>query len=182
KQRGGLIVIAGLQHMPASYSDKESPLAEMLPVEFVPHTFTSDLDRPPQFKVQVSKTGRDELMMQLGDTAEQNAKIWKELEGLYWFYPVTKLRKEARVMLEHPKIKMGEKPMPLMALQKFGKGEVMWLGIEETWRWRFNEEDKYFGRFWSQIISYMGLPHLQGRESQQVQMGLEGGRAVYGRP
>ena len=89
EHRGGLIVIAGMRYLPSSYNDKESPLREMLPVEFVPHTFKSDLERPPQFRVQVSKAGRDELMLQLGDTDKQNKKIWKELEGIYWFYPVT---------------------------------------------------------------------------------------------
>src|SRR5262249_51212211 len=147
KQRGGLIVMAGTQHMPSSYkADKESPIVDLLPVDFVAQSFKDDQQRPVQFQLQVGKAGRDELMLQLGDTLEQTNKIWRELEGMYWFYPVTKLRsKDARVLLEHPRVRMGEKPMPLMVLQKFGKGEVLWVGFEETWRWRYNEEDKLFG-------------------------------------
>jgi uncharacterized membrane protein len=182
KHRGGLIMMAGTQNMPASYTDKESPIADLLPVEFVPVSYKGDQARPTAFRLQLNEKSKHDLMLQLGDTTENSLKIWNELEGIYWYYPITKLKKGAKVLLEHPRDKLGADPMPLVVLQRFGKGEVLWVGIEETWRWRFNEEDKYFGRFWAQVVSHMGLPHLQGTESQRVQVGLEGGEALLGRP
>src|SRR3989442_5994555 len=75
---------------------------------------------------------------------------------------------------------MGDQPMPLLATQFYGKGQVMWLGTDETWRWRWNYQDKYFDRLWGQIIYQLGLPSMLGDGSKRTQMALDRSQAVYG--
>src|SRR5262249_55016022 len=119
----------------------------------------------------------------LADTHEDNIKTWKALPGWYWHYPVTKLRPGATALLVHPTAKLPDdrQPMPLMASHYYGKGQVVFMASEETWRWRANAEDKYFPRFWGQIIYQLGLPHLLGN-AKKSQLALEQSEAVLGTP
>ncbi len=179
--RGGLVVIAGRQHMPAEYRD--TPLAEILPVEFLAVNYKAESDKRIQpFRPVLTDAGQRADMMALADTPEDNRKVWLDLPGFHWHYPVTKLRPGATSLLAHPRDKMGEQPMPLLASHNFGRGQVLFLATDETWRWRFNAQDKYFGRFWGQLIYQVGLPHMLGNNSSHVQIALERSEAVLGRP
>ena len=44
------------------------------------------------------------------------------------------------------------------------------MGFDETWRWRFNEADKYFGRFWSQAVYVAGVPRTVGTKLTQLSL------------
>jgi hypothetical protein len=103
------------------------------------------------------------------------------LPGLYWHYPVTKLRPAAISYLNHPTDKIADnQPMPLLAMHYYGKGLVLFSAVEETWRWRYNEADKYFARYWGQVVYAIGLPHTLGTKAGQL--ALAGGEAVLGKP
>ena len=79
---------------------------------------------------------------------------------------MTKLRPAAVSLLDHPREKIADdKPMPLLAMHYYGKGLVLFSAVEETWRWRFNEADKYFARYWGQVVYAIGLPHTLGSKS-----------------
>jgi hypothetical protein len=71
--------------------------------------------------------------------------------------------------------------MPIMATHYYGKGQVLFLGTDETWRWRYNAQDRYLARFWGQVIYQMSLPHLLG-SSNRTQLALDRSDAVLGRP
>ncbi|HEV3259718.1 MAG TPA: hypothetical protein VG013_22815 [Gemmataceae bacterium] len=179
---GGLVVIAGRQHAPAGYVD--TSLAEVLPVEVLPVRFEPGSDaRPQPFVPVLTDAGKRHDMLALADTEEENLRTWKELPGIYWQYPVVKLRAGARSLLDHPqlRLKAGDKPMPLLASQYYGKGESLFLATDETWRWRYNAGDHYFARFWGQVIYQVGLPHLLGN-ARRAQLALERSDVVLGRP
>jgi hypothetical protein len=181
EHRGGLIVLAGRQHMPAEYRD--TPLAEILPVEFLAKQFKADENRRTEpFRPVLTEAGRRADMLHLADAPEENLKLWAELPGFHWHYPVSKLKPGATSLLAHPRAKMGDQPMPVLASHQFGRGQVVFVASDETWRWRYNAQDKYFGRFWGQMIYQVGLPHLLGNNSSRVQMALERSEAVLGRP
>jgi hypothetical protein len=184
KERGGLIVMAGRQHMPASYEG--TPLAEVLPIEFRSVKFAADsTERAPQYHPELTEAGKRADMLALADAPAENLKTWEGLPGFYWNYPVTKLRPGATALVVNPRVKMeraDKQPMPTMAMQPYGKGQVLFLGTDETWRWRYNTQDKHFSRFWGQIIYQMGLPHLLGDHAQRVQVALEQAQAVLDRP
>ena len=174
---GGLVLIAGRQHAPASWVD--TPLAEVLPVRF---EAGSD-SRPQPFVPVLTDAGKRHDMLALADTDGENLRTWKELPGIYWQYPVVKLRAGARSLLDHPRLRLkaGGQPMPLLASQYYGKGESLFLATDETWRWRYNVGDHYFARFWGQVIYQVGLPHLLG-SSRRAQLALERSDVVLGRP
>lgn len=179
--RGGLVVISGRQHMPGEYAN--TPLAEVLPVEFaqVKAKLPAD-DRTPEYPPTLTDIGQRTEMLALGETAEDSQKVWQKLPGFFGYYPITKLRPGAQTLLVNPRAKLDDKPMPIMVSQHYGKGEVLFMGTDETWRWRANAENKHFVRFWGQILYQLGLPSLLGSSSSRVQMALESSQATLGKP
>jgi uncharacterized membrane protein len=180
REGGGLVVIAGRNSMPAAYDN--TPLAEVLPVGFIPVQFPDDpTARPVPFHPELTASGERSEILTLADNADENRKIWKDLPGFYWHYPATKLRPGATTLLAHPTLKLADGPMPVLAMQYYGKGQVLFAATDETWRWRFNDQEQLYARFWGQVIYRLGLPHLLGN-ARRVQMALERGEAVLGRP
>jgi hypothetical protein len=180
KEGGGLVLIAGRHSAPSSFAN--TPLAEVLPVEFLPVKVTLDSEsRPQPFQPILTGAGERSDMMSLADTPEENTKTWKGLPGWYWHFPITKLRPGATSLVVHPTAKIGEQPMPLVATHYYGKGQVLFLASEETWRWRANAQEKFFPRFWGQVIYQLGLPHLLGN-ARKAQIALEQAEATLGTP
>ena len=62
------------------------------------------------------------------------------------------------------------KPMPLLVGHYFGKGYVLFVGFDDTWRWRFNTQEKLFGRFWSQAVYTAGIPRIVGTKLTQLSL------------
>ncbi len=182
KEGGGLIFVAGRQHAPSSWHG--TPLEALLPIEFEPmrfNTAASEL-RPQVFQPALTLVGERHELLSLADTREDNLRTWRDLPGLYWHYPVSKLRPGAYALLVHPteKCKNSDELMPLIALQYSGKGLVICLTTDETWRWRFNTQEQLFSRFWGQAIYLAGLSHSLG--SKQTQLMLDRSEIVLGRP
>src|SRR5262249_37330738 len=72
-KRGGLVVTAGRQHAPASCDG--TPLAEVLPVEFLPVKFKVEDDaRPQAYNPVLTDAGERADMLALADEAAENRK------------------------------------------------------------------------------------------------------------
>ncbi len=166
---GGVVHIAGRTAGPASFVG--TPLAEILPVEFQSEKFAIDGISPDPYRPEPTPAGIRSPLLSLADDPVENLKIWRELPEMYWNYPVTKLKPAAEVLLVHPRQKMADgKPMPLLATHYYGKGYVIFCGFDETWRWRFNEADSFFGRFWSQSVYLAGVPRTLGTKLTQLSL------------
>ena len=165
---GGMIQIAGRWHAPAGWV--KSPIGDVLPVEFNAVKFPIESpQRPTGFRPVIAPAAARSPILSLEDDPLDNAKLWRTLPEIYWHYPVTKLKPAAEVFLVHPKEKTTDgKPLPLLAGHYYGKGYVLFVGFDETWRWRFNEQDKYFGRFWSQAVYVAGVPRTVGTKLTQL--------------
>ncbi len=165
---GGLIQIAGRWNAPAGFA--KGPIADVLPVEFEPVRFPIESpQRPTGFRPVVAPSAQRAPLLSLEDDPLDNAKAWRTLPEIFWHYPVTRLRPACEVFLQHPTARtLDDKPMPLLAGHYFGKGYVLFLAFDETWRWRFNEADRLFGRFWSQAIYAAGVPRTVGTKLTQL--------------
>jgi uncharacterized membrane protein len=167
---GGFIHIAGKAHGPAEYVG--TPLAEILPVELDSIKFPIDSGlRSEGFKPALTPGGIRSLMLSLDDNPVESLRIWRELPEIYWHYPVKKLKPGAEVFMTHPtEMTSDKKPMPLLTSHYYGKGYVLFSAFDETWRWRFNEADKFFYRFWSQAIYVSGVSRTLGTRSTQLSL------------
>lgn len=174
----GLIQMAGPLNAPSSYPRE---LAEVMPVEYNSTRSVPRADvRPQPYEPQLTRTGEQQEILQLADTREENLKIWRELPSMYWYFPATRLKPGAIALLNHPTQKASEDPLPILAQQFFGKGQVLFVGFDESWRWRYNTQEQIFSRFWGQIIYQLGLPHTIG--TRNTQLALDRPEVVLGRP
>jgi hypothetical protein len=177
---GGLVQIAGRVHAPSEWVSgwtktptlSTSPIADVLPVEFEPRKFpTESPGRPTPFRPVPVQSVIKNPVISLEDDPLDNARLWRTLPEIYWHYPVTRLKPAAEAFLVHPREQTADKkPMPLLAGHYYGKGYVLFVGFDETWRWRFNEADKYFGRFWSQAVYVAGVPRTVGTKLTQLSL------------
>lgn len=177
----------------------KASIADVLPVEIKPERWPIQPPEGRYFQPFVpvlAPSATRSPLVALEDEAIDNAEVWgrmirvnpndpvttpeapranrkKQLPPLEWYYPVTRLKPGAEVFLLHPTARTPEpnsKPMPLLVGHYFGKGYVLFCGFDDTWRWRFNEADRYFGRFWSQCVYQAGVPRMIGTKLTQLSL------------
>lgn len=193
---GGLIHVAGKWNAPRGWlegtDERFGSVADVLPVDLAPVQFPI---QPPEGRyfqpfvpVLAPNMARNPLVA-LEDDPLDNAELWgrmgarpdgpraagkrEPLPALDWYYPVARLKPGAETFLVHPTARTPEpdnKPMPLLAGHYYGKGYVLFCGFDDTWRWRFNEADKFFGRFWSQCVYQAGVPRMLGTKLTQLSL------------
>jgi hypothetical protein len=190
---GGLIHIAGRWHAPAAWADPKetrpadrNPIGELLPVEFDAVRFPiQEVGTPVGYVPVLAPAASRSSIVTLEDDPAENAALWgkpgnqtgvpseKQLKPMYWHYPVKKTKPAADVFLTHPTARTpapDNKPMPLLVGHFFGKGYVLFVGFDDTWRWRFNTQEKIFGRFWSQAVYIAGIPRTVGTKLTQLSL------------
>jgi len=162
---GGLIVVAGPRFGPHELAD--TPLAKMLPVLLGDEGRLRD---QAEFSLRRTKEAVLYPFMQLADSEAEDAAAWNNLEKLPWYQPVAGVHELARVLAEHPTdlCEDGKTPQPLIAIRPYGKGQVVYIGFNEMWRMRKRYGDRYYQRFWSQLIYRLGMSHAVGTEKQFV--------------
>ena len=175
---GGLLVVAGRNAMPGAFNG--TPLETLLPVVVdppAPRTVDSEKVKPVGgdllhgFRVQVTPEGERLGFLRLDANAQKNAEKWRSSDTLYWTYPVRRIKPGATVGLVHPTKTLpgGEGPMPILALQRYGKGQVCFLGSDESWRWRFQPGAAEHRRFWGQLSASLGMPRVLGGSASSVE-------------
>ncbi len=159
---GGLVVIAGPRFSAKTLS--ETSLADMLPVVLG----GGEGVRLEPFQLQLSPAAADEDFMQLADRDEENLAAWENLNPLLWYQPVVRLHPQGIALANHPSDHCidGATPQPLIAVRRFGKGEVVYFGFNEMWRLRRLHGNTYYRRFWGQLMYRLGLSHALGSQKR----------------
>ncbi|MCM8533262.1 MAG: hypothetical protein NE330_18985 [Lentisphaeraceae bacterium] len=162
---GSLIMISAPSGTPGSFTG--TPIEEMLPVTIRKVTEPEEEDFSKKntraYPLRLTEDGRESIITRLTPHPEENAKLWEKLPGQYWYYKgIRKLKPGAVALVEHGKVTNEYGAIPLMAYQRFGRGQVLFLGFNSIWRWRFRIGSKFTDRFWGQTMQNLGLPHLMG--------------------
>ena len=166
REGGGLLLMAGPQHMPLGF--RGTPLETLLPVELDGTSLPAlDADLREPYQPRWTEAGRlsTPLFRHLqldtlasgDDVASGSASrdAWRSLPGLFWLCEAPRLRAGATVLLEHP-LRRGEKqPLPVIALQRFGAGKVLFHATDELWRWRFRDGERIYSRYWIQALRFL---------------------------
>ena len=127
--------------------------------------------------------------MQLGEGEKENQQAWNNLGQLPWYQPVAAVHEQAFVLAEYPaapgdlghRCRDGKTPQPLIAIRRYGRGEVVYLAFNEMWRLRRRYGEKYYREFWSQLIYRLGMSHAMGNEMLWVSSmpcGLPGDESI----
>ncbi len=162
---GGLVILSGPRFGPGQLAD--TPLAPLLPVKVDPSERIYDKE---PFRLRLTPEAADIDFMQLGADAKESRRGWDNLGMLPWYQPVERLHPLATALAEHPTHTCvdGKTRQPIIAIRRFGRGEVVYLGFDETWRLRRKYGEQYYRQFWGQMIHRLGLSHALGSQKRFV--------------
>jgi hypothetical protein len=159
---GGLVFLAGEQATPHKLWD--TTLAELLPI--TPTEATAKSGGPPptpenpglrdEYLPKPTPLGRTHPLLRFSSNEAENDRLWASLKGFYWSSTGYRKKPAAEVLATHPtKPADGEATAkhPLILQQFVGKGRVIFLGFDETWRWRFRTQEERFNQFWGQLLT-----------------------------
>lgn len=155
REGGGVLIIAGPNHMPKEF--RGSPIETLLPMELdtvkIPPPEASITE---SFRPQWTATGQQSTPLfrhlQLDGTSHD---VWRSLPGLYWLYEAPRMKPGATVLIEHSQRRGEKQPLPVIVLQRFGAGKILFHATDELWRWRFRGGERLYTRYWVQALRYL---------------------------
>lgn len=149
RRGGGLITLGGRSAYAAGqYGD--SALARILPFETAAAKETQ-VSKP--FKIAPTPAGLSNPVMMLEADPAANREAWLDLPSLDGNNFVGNVKPGAALLAVRTLESGGM--MPVIAMQPVGKGQVLSLSADTTWRWemmRPEDGDDYFRRFWGNVI------------------------------
>lgn len=150
-QRGGsVILLAGRNYLPRQYNT--DALAEFLPWKRQPRQSRSPAWRQwpgdeAAFRIIPSPASLLAQQLSLSDLPQESASRWLFLPPVYRHLSMPPLREIAEpVLIER------ETAAPILTRHRLGRGNVFFLGIDETWRWRWRVGERDQDRFFQQLV------------------------------
>ena len=163
---GGLVVISGPRFGPSQLL--ATPIGGMLPIVADPNARPRD---EREFRAVLTADASTVPFMQLGENPQENIRGWNNLGAIPWYQPSLRPHPLATVLLSHPADVCpsdGQTRQPLIAIRRYGKGEVIYLAFNETWRMRRKYGELFYRQFWGQMIHRLGLSHALGSQKRFV--------------
>ena len=174
---GGLLLQPGRQH--AWEHVMGSKLADLLPVQ-LPSGESSP--RMRAYLPEVTQVGRQHpASMEWGRFLDDSDVHSSHL--FHWYYPVQSLKPSAAALMVHPTERVSDQPVPLVAYQHYGRGRILYVGLDELWRWKKGLPESEFYQLWSPAVQWLAVPHLLG-DLGRVQLttdalSYEAGQTIY---
>jgi uncharacterized membrane protein len=153
---GGALLVKGGENAFSAGGYKGSPLEEVLPVtlssrrpDFVPGLFSP---AAPSY---------EHPLVKLFDTPEESRKAWEGLPPLDGWGRFASTRPGSQVVLVHSGEKCDDgSPLPVIATRSYGRGKVMLVSTDSTWRWKLGAagdrlSSGLYERFWTRAVQYL---------------------------
>jgi hypothetical protein len=170
-QRGGaLILLAGQAHLPREYTGdflseflpfrrSASRAAAAGPTGAVWRTWPGE---EPEFRVVPAPGAPLTDALALDENPQAAADRWLTLPPVFRFLALPDLKEIARPPLL---VERGS-GLPVLTRHRVGRGEVYFLGIDETWRWRGRVGERDHDRFFRQLVrAAAGEPYAVAGET-----------------
>ncbi len=179
-ERGiGLVLIGGPRSMPRSWAGTAFE-------DLLPFTGPYDLDRlPDPVNLRPTEVALRAGVLRLADDpkAAFPAELaspdeeWARMEWAQRIAPAS-LKPAAEALAESVQAVDGT-PHPVVVSMRFGAGSVLYVGTDETWRWRNGRGEAYPERFWVQLLRAMARPSL-GVGPEDVRVAVDPQRCTVG--
>ena len=159
---GSMLFLAGSRANPAAY--RATTLEKLLPVELDPAAAAQQPAPSQGLLVELTPQGRANPMLKLAATDDESAAIWKRFGKLFWSARVLRAKPAAQVLLVDADQSRANRhgKQVIAAFHQYGLGQVLYMGTDNTWRWRRNAGDQLYPLLWGQIAQKLGLHHLLG--------------------
>ena len=158
-QGGTLVLLAGKKYLPLGHQSET--LDELLPLKDleVVDWNQANFKVPPSergMRLALAPEGEQEPLFQFDANPEINRDIWEQLPGHLWFLQGN-LKPGATVLaygVSPFNAPLDDERDGVIIHRQYGSGQVIWIGIDSTWRWRYRVGDRYHHRFWGQLARW----------------------------
>jgi hypothetical protein len=170
KQGGGLILIAGEDFMPTAFRDSpvETLLPVVLPAPGQPSAYRARKDEP--FFLELTPEGSSHAAMRLMEDPLANLQAWARMPGHYWCRTLDRMKPGASALAVRSAQPGTTDRLPLIVHMRYGKGQVLYVALDSTWRWRHLWGETHFDRFWGQMIRNLAPERDEGRRQSQIRL------------
>ncbi len=166
-ERGvGLIVAAGPQSMPHRFDHR---LQNLLPVRLRQDRTRSKPANVPWFRLDLAPEGVIHEATRFYDDPGRNQNAWGNLPRYYWYADAERAQPGATVLVWNP-VPTNYGKVPLIAHHYAGKGKVMFVGTDETFRWRQNVGDRFFYKFWGQSVRFVSRRDAATEKKSRIEV------------
>ena len=163
RNSGGVMFVAGPQFSGEFVTmNRLQGIREILPVRFGDSQSieeTEVLAMAREFSASnllPVKYNMDHPVMSFRSSPAESEQIWNLMPDIYWNFPAISAKPTARVLLERGEETGSVSNQPLMVASRYGSGAVLYMGFQETYRWRrLGVQAQYFDRFWIQAIRFL---------------------------
>jgi hypothetical protein len=146
---GSVVLVPGISHLRQQWSDHV--MADLLPYD--PRA-TKPIWRiwpgeSPYYHAIPSREGETLAALRLEDSVDLSRRRWNDLPGFYQYMAIADLKPGTKVLMVER-----ESLAPLLTENRVGNGRALFLGMNETWRWRFKLGPRVQDRFWLQLVRH----------------------------
>jgi hypothetical protein len=104
----------------------------------------------PAFRITPSDAVKNEDFMRLADDGETSRHRWAQTPAVYRYMVLGALKPN----VIRPLLVERDSSLPVLTESRVGLGRVLFLGLDESWRWRRKVGERDQDRLWLQIIRY----------------------------
>ena len=197
-----LVTIAGPRAMPHAFPTNSPlaallPFDYVHPADDAPET-EKDFWKGPEksYAIALTPSGRIHPVMQQSSSASENEQLWKSLPKCHWRFPILSARSGAEIIAyAEPTVEKADKHVSDATTAKnaaeqmeaerlrrehqaiilghnVGRGKVLSLNTDESWRLRYRVGDTRHHKFWGQVIRW-GLGERLRSGTAQLRVGTE---------
>lgn len=153
---GGALLILGGENAFSAGGYKGTPLEDMMPATLTGRApdFTTGLFSPKPVSYEHPLT-------ELFDTPEESRRAWEALPPLDGWARFASVRPGAEVVAVRPGETTDDgRPLPVIAVRAYGRGKVMLVSTDSTWRWKLGAAADplaagVYERFWNRAVEYL---------------------------
>jgi hypothetical protein len=159
---GGLLWLPGpRQHL---FQNVPSVLRPLLPIE-LPDRFEPPPEGMSAWQLRRTPEGEGHPLLSPRNDLELD---WEALPGIHAAPYDATLKEGSLVLLEgvlqnqrdqgtarNGRRTPSEAPRPMLVAMRYGAGQVLLQGFDETWRWRPTQEGTWYRQFWSQSVRFL---------------------------
>ncbi|HUJ49208.1 MAG TPA: glutamine amidotransferase [Bryobacteraceae bacterium] len=151
-RRGGGVLFLGGRAALADGGWAHSPLADLLPVHLPEAKDTFHRDPAT---AELTAQGSESLICRFEEDPKRNVERWKTMPVLADYQQVGDAKPGALTLLEASA--GGRRHLPLLVLQRYGKGRTAVFATGGSWRWQMMQPlaDKTHEMFWQQLLRWL---------------------------
>jgi hypothetical protein len=166
-RRGGGLLAVGGRYAFGGGGYAGTPVADVLPLSLGARAAGLKPEENPNanapaFKAQLTARGASHPITRLSEDRQLSQKTWNELPPVSVPEAAGGVKPGATVLLEARRVggegrAGGGAVVPLLAQQRYGRGQALAFTASDTWRWRMlmNSKSNAHENFWRQMLRYL---------------------------